>query len=46
MIIIMGRIRESQVFAPFGLDSFVCGDQLLQVAAMNAVTVLFAERFI
>lgn len=45
-MIIMGRIRESRVFAPFGLDLSVCGDQLLRDAAMNVVTVLFAEKFI
>lgn len=40
----VGRVRESLVFAPFGLDLFVCGDQLLRGAALNAV--LIAERII
>lgn len=40
----VGRIRESLVFAPFGLDLFVSGDQLLRGAALNAV--LIAEKFI
>lgn len=40
----VGRIRESLVFAPFGLELFVCGDQLLRGAALNAV--LIAEKYI
>ena len=40
----VGRIRESLVFAPYGLDLFVCGDQLLRGAALNAV--LIAEKII
>jgi aspartate-semialdehyde dehydrogenase len=38
----VGRIRESLVFAPHGLDLFVSGDQLLRGAALNAV--LIAEK--
>jgi aspartate-semialdehyde dehydrogenase len=40
----VGRIRESLVFAPNGLDLFVSGDQLLRGAALNAV--LIAEVYI
>ena len=40
----VGRIRESLVFAPNGLDLFVSGDQLLRGAALNAV--LIAEKCI
>lgn len=40
----VGRIRESLVFAPCGLDLFVCGDQLLRGAALNAV--LIAELLV
>ncbi len=40
----VGRIRESLVFGPCGLDLFVCGDQLLRGAALNAV--LIAEAII
>jgi aspartate-semialdehyde dehydrogenase len=35
----VGRVRESLVFAPCGLDLFVCGDQLLRGAALNAVLI-------
>lgn len=35
----VGRIRESLVFAPNGLDLFVSGDQLLRGAALNAVLI-------
>merc|ERR550514_1985681 len=38
----VGRIRSSLIFAPRGLDLFVCGDQLLRGAALNAV--LIAEE--
>jgi aspartate-semialdehyde dehydrogenase len=38
----VGRIRESLVFQPNGLDLFVSGDQLLRGAALNAV--LIAEE--
>lgn len=40
----VGRVRESLVFAPCGLDLFVSGDQLLRGAALNAV--LIAERIV
>jgi len=40
----VGRIRESLVFAPCGLELFVSGDQLLRGAALNAV--LIAEEII
>lgn len=35
----VGRIRRSEVFGDHGLDFFVCGDQLLRGAALNAVLV-------
>ena len=35
----VGRIRESLVFAPCGLELFVSGDQLLRGAALNAVLI-------
>ncbi|MGG5810076.1 aspartate-semialdehyde dehydrogenase [Falsiroseomonas sp. CW058] len=38
----VGRIRQSLVFGDHGLDFFVCGDQLLKGAALNAVQI--AER--
>lgn len=38
----VGRIRQSLVFENYGLDLFVCGDQLLRGAALNAV--LIAEQ--
>jgi aspartate-semialdehyde dehydrogenase len=38
----VGRIRQSLVFGDHGLDLFVCGDQLLKGAALNAVQI--AER--
>ena len=34
-----GRIRQSLVFGEKGLDFFVCGDQLLKGAALNAVQI-------
>jgi aspartate-semialdehyde dehydrogenase len=37
-----GRIRANPVFGEFGLDLFLCGDQLLKGAALNAVQI--AER--
>jgi len=40
----VGRIRESLVFRPNGLDLFVSGDQLLRGTALNAV--LIAEAII
>ncbi len=39
-----GRIRQSLVFGANGLDLFVCGDQLLKGAALNAVQI--AELFL
>ena len=35
----VGRIRESLVFAPNGLELFISGDQLLRGAALNAVLI-------
>lgn len=35
----VGRIRQSLVFGDRGLDLFVCGDQLLKGAALNAVQI-------
>jgi len=35
----VGRIRQSVVFGDNGLEFFVCGDQLLRGAALNAVLV-------
>jgi aspartate-semialdehyde dehydrogenase len=40
----VGRIRQSLVFGEHGLDLFVCGDQLLRGAALNAV--LIAEMIV
>ena len=40
----VGRVRESLIFAPNGLDLFVSGDQLLRGAALNAV--LIAQKYI
>ena len=37
-----GRIRANPVFGDRGLDLFLCGDQLLKGAALNAVQI--AER--
>jgi aspartate-semialdehyde dehydrogenase len=34
-----GRVRQSLVFGDHGLDLFVCGDQLLKGAALNAVQI-------
>eukprot|EP00300_Choanocystis_sp_HF-7_P040754 c725_g1_i1.p1 GENE.c725_g1_i1~~c725_g1_i1.p1 ORF type:complete len:367 (-),score=91.43 c725_g1_i1:68-1132(-) len=38
----VGRIRQSEVFGQQGLDLFVCGDQLLRGAALNAVLIALA----
>lgn len=38
----VGRIRQNLVFGDHGLDLFICGDQLLKGAALNAVQI--AER--
>lgn len=35
----VGRIRKNEVFGDFGLDFFVCGDQLLKGAALNTVQI-------
>ena len=35
----VGRIRTNLVFGEHGLDLFVCGDQLLKGAALNAVQI-------
>ena len=35
----VGRIRKNDVFGEYGLDFFVCGDQLLRGAALNAVLI-------
>ena len=35
----VGRIRQSLVFQEKGIDLFVCGDQLLRGAALNAVII-------
>jgi aspartate-semialdehyde dehydrogenase len=35
----VGRIRKSLVFGDHGIEFFVCGDQLLRGAALNAVLV-------
>jgi aspartate-semialdehyde dehydrogenase len=37
-----GRIRANPDFGDHGLDLFLCGDQLLKGAALNAVQI--AER--
>ncbi len=39
-----GRIRRNDVFGDCGLDFFLCGDQLLKGAALNAVQI--AERML
>ncbi|MBT4936495.1 aspartate-semialdehyde dehydrogenase [Candidatus Peregrinibacteria bacterium] len=35
----VGRIRKNEVFGEYGLDFFICGDQLLKGAALNAVQI-------
>ncbi|MFA5820796.1 MAG: aspartate-semialdehyde dehydrogenase [Candidatus Gracilibacteria bacterium] len=40
----VGRIRQNLVFGEHGLEFFVCGDQLLRGAALNAVEI--AKLFI
>ncbi len=40
----VGRIRANDVFGACGLDFFLCGDQLLKGAALNAVQI--AERML
>lgn len=44
----VGRIRQNLVFGGFGLEFFVCGDQLLKGAALNAVQIgeiIIKQRF-
>lgn len=40
----VGRIRQSLIFGVHGLEFFVCGDQLLRGAALNAVEI--AQLFV
>lgn len=42
----VGRIRKNLVFGEYGLEFFVCGDQLLRGAALNAVEIaeLIAQK--
>jgi len=35
----VGRIRRSLIFGDNGLEFFVCGDQILKGAALNAVQI-------
>ncbi len=35
----VGRIRKNEVFGDYGLDFFICGDQLLKGAALNTVQI-------
>jgi len=35
----VGRIRQNLVFGDHGLEFFVCGDQILKGAALNAVQI-------
>ncbi len=35
----VGRLRKNEIFGDKGLDFFVCGDQLLRGAALNAVKI-------
>jgi aspartate-semialdehyde dehydrogenase len=35
----VGRIRQNLIFGKYGLDFFICGDQLLKGAALNAVQI-------
>ncbi|MFH1126628.1 MAG: aspartate-semialdehyde dehydrogenase [archaeon] len=35
----VGRIRQNLVFGKYGIEFFVCGDQLLRGAALNAVEI-------
>jgi aspartate-semialdehyde dehydrogenase len=44
----VGRIRQNLVFGDYGLEFFVCGDQLLKGAALNAVQIgelIVKQRF-
>ena len=40
----VGRIRQNLVFGEYGLEFFVCGDQILKGAALNAVQI--AEKMV
>ena len=44
----VGRVRKNDVFGDNGLDLFVCGDQLLRGAALNAVQIaeVFARDYL
>ena len=35
----IGRIRQNLIFGDHGLEFFVCGDQILKGAALNAVQI-------
>jgi len=43
----VGRIRQNLIFGDKGLEFFVCGDQILKGAALNAVQIaeLLVKRF-
>lgn len=44
----VGRIRQNLIFGEHGLEFFVCGDQILKGAALNAVQIgelIVKERF-
>jgi aspartate-semialdehyde dehydrogenase len=44
----VGRIRKNLVFGENGLEFFVCGDQILKGAALNAVQIgeiIVKQRF-
>jgi aspartate-semialdehyde dehydrogenase len=44
----VGRIRQNLIFGSYGLEFFVCGDQLLKGAALNAVQIgeiIIKQRF-
>lgn len=44
----VGRIRQSLIFGKHGIEFFVCGDQILKGAALNAVQIgelIAKERF-
>ena len=36
----VGRVRQNLIFGKKGIEMFVCGDQLLRGAALNAVLIL------
>lgn len=42
----VGRIRQNLIFREYGLEFFVCGDQILKGAALNAVQIgeIIAEK--